>query len=404
MPARILTDVEVRSLKPEPSGRLMIYDAKARGLCLRVSAGTKAWSFVYRPRGSAQQRRFTIGDYPAWSLSQAREKALALRRLVQDGGDPVVAAKERSEALTVAGLIARFIEWHAKVKLRSWRDYESLLSRDVVPVLGRRLAHELTRGEVANLIDKIALRAPVVSNRNLQTLSSVYSWAVSEGLVPSNPVIGLKQRHTEVPKERVLSDAEIAAFWTASAAAAPSYRDAFRLILLTGQRPGECAGILAEEVDPVKATWTLPAARTKNKRPHAIPLVGEALAIARRLRSETPSGRLILSPRGKPLSPQNMAKAFERLREGIFDEGATPHDLRRTAATVLGRLEIDRMTIAYVLNHASTTKSTVTGSTYDQYTYMPQKKRALEALDAEIRYVISGVPRPDNVTVLKVGA
>lgn len=386
--ARTLTDVEVRSLKPEGGERLMIYDAKARGLCLRVSAGTKAWSFVYRPRGSTQQRRFTIGDYPAWSLAQAREKALTLRRLVQDGGDPVAAAKERREALTVAGLIDRFIEQHAKKKLRSWRDYESLLKRDVVPALGHRLAQELTRGEVANLIDKIAARAPVVSNRNLQTLSSVYSWAVSEGLVQSNPVTGLKQRHAEVPKDRVLSDAEIKAFWHASASAAPAYRDAFRLILLTGQRPGECAGIRAEEIDLVRGTWSLPVARTKNKRAHSIPLVGEALAIAARLCAETRAGPLILSPRGRALSPQNMAKAFERLREGIFQAGATPHDLRRTAATLLGRSEIDQMTIAHVLNHASTTKATVTGSTYDRHDYLPQKKRALEALDANLKAII----------------
>jgi hypothetical protein len=65
MPAKALTDVEVRSLKAEPGKRVVVYDAKARGLCLRVTPGTKSWSFIYRPKGSPRQKRYTIGDYPA---------------------------------------------------------------------------------------------------------------------------------------------------------------------------------------------------------------------------------------------------------------------------------------------------------------------------------------------------
>jgi hypothetical protein len=90
--------VEVRALKAGPDERLVVYHAKARGLCLRVTARTKSWSFIYRPKGGAKQRRYTIGDYPAWTLLAAREKALALRRTVQDGGDPVLQMKVRREA------------------------------------------------------------------------------------------------------------------------------------------------------------------------------------------------------------------------------------------------------------------------------------------------------------------
>src|SRR4051794_37971044 len=99
MPARALTDATVRSVKPGPDQRVVIYDSLARGLCLRATSRTKSWSFVYRPKGTAQQKRYTIGDYPAWSLSQAREKALAMRRLVQDGGDPVAEGRARRTRL-----------------------------------------------------------------------------------------------------------------------------------------------------------------------------------------------------------------------------------------------------------------------------------------------------------------
>ena len=73
-------------------------------LCLRITARTKSWSFIYRPKGRAQQKRYTIVDYPAWSLSEAR-KALALRRQVQDGGDPVAEGKASRDALTIAGMV-----------------------------------------------------------------------------------------------------------------------------------------------------------------------------------------------------------------------------------------------------------------------------------------------------------
>jgi len=397
MPARALTDTEVRSLKAHAEQRLVVYDAKARGLCLRVTARTKSWSFIYRPKGRAQQKRYTIGDYPAWSLSEARNKALALRRQVQDGGDPVAEGKASRDALTVAGMVERFVS-KSKSRLRSWQTYESLLKRDVLPVMGDRPAGAVARAEVANLLDRVAERAPVVANRVQNTLSSVFSWAPSEGLVPTNPVLGLRKRHNEVPKERVLSDGEIRTLWHATAVMGPAYRDVLRLILLTGQRPGEVAGIRGREVNFEHALWTLPPERVKNKRRHLVPLTGEALTIIRKRGEGAGSGPLFITPRGHTPTSQGVAKAFERLRQdGVFETPATPHDLRRTAATLMGRLEIDQMTIARVLNHASTTKATVTGSTYDRHTYEPQMRRALEALDAEIGRIVSGVQPAHNV-------
>jgi integrase len=400
MPARALTDAEIRSLCAAPGQRLIVYDAKARGLCLRITSGAKSWSFIYRPKGSPRQRRYTIGDYPAWTLAAAREKALVLRRQVQDGGDPLVAAKTSRDALTVAGLVDRFLNRYAKAKLRSWRDYEAVLRRDVLPVLGDRRADALTRAEVADLLDRVAMRAPVMANRLQNTISSVFSWALSEGLVEANPVTGLRKRIKEVAKERVLTDEELQSFWQATEGVAPAFRDTLRLILLTGQRPGECAGIRAEEVDLAAGQWTIPAGRTKNKIEHTVPLVGEALAIITRLAHARPTGPLILTPRGKELTSQNLAKAMEGLRKGLFAETVTPHDLRRSAATLMGRLEIDQMTIGRVLNHASTTKATVTGAVYDRYSYTPQKRRALEALAGEIARVVTGLAGQPNVVAL----
>ncbi len=108
------------------------------------------------------------------------------------------------------------------------------------------------------------------------------------------------------------------------------------------------------------------------------------------------------TPRGHAATNVSLSKAFSSLRARGFlqDVKATPHDLRRTAATLMGRLDIDQMTIARVLNHVSTTKPTVTGSTYDRYTYEPQMRRALAALDAHIRYIVGADPTAGNVVTL----
>ena len=401
MAGKTLTDAEVRGLKAEAGKRLVIYDAKARGLCLRISPASKSWSFIYRPKGDLRQKRYTIGDYPAWSLADARDKALALRRRVQDGGDPVLEAKLRRDALTFAKLVDRYMTGHAK-KLRSAREYQQLLDKDVIPVIGDRRVDEISRPEIGLILDDITKRAPVVANRVMNVISSVFSWAVSEGLAKENPVRGLKKRTQEKPKDRVLSDEEIRLLWAGLDTTAPLYKDAVRLILLTGARPGEVVGMAREELDLDKALWRIPEERVKTKVAHTLPLVGEALAIVTRLAKGKRSGPLFQNTKGKVPTSQDLAKAFERSRT-VLQEPATPHDLRRTAATIMGRLGIDRLTIAYVLNHGSTIRATVTGSTYDKHDYLPQKKRALEALDQQIAATLTGGEPPTNVVILAKG-
>jgi integrase len=394
-----LTDVEVRALKAEAGQRLVVRDGKVPGLTLRVSPTNKAWSFVYRARGEARQRRYSIGTYPAWSVAAARDKALALKKRVQDGGDPVIEEKIRREALTFSKLVERYMANHGK-KIRSAAEYQQLLDKDVVPRMGERRVDEITRPEVGVLLDDVAKRAPVVANRVMSVISSVFSWAVSEGLAKDNPARGLKKRGTERAKERHLDDEEIRALWSGVETTAVLYKDVIRLVLLLGARPGEVCGLRREEVDLDAALIRLPPERVKTGQPHALPLVGEALAIVTRLCEGKRAGHLFLTTKGKAPTSQDLAKAFERTRS-VLKNSATPHDLRRTAATIMSRLEIDRLTIAYVLNHQSTVKATVTGRTYDRHDFLPQKKRALEALDAQIAAILRKEPMPDNVVAMR---
>lgn len=400
MPAHRLTDRMLQSLKPA-AARREFWDSEVSGLCVRVTPqGTKSWSFLFRPRGGGPKRRFTIGDFPAWSLKDARERALVLRQQVQRGLDPVIERRRAKEALTLGKLAEAYLR-QAKAELRSGDAYEAMLNCHIIPKLGDRKAADLKRADVVMVLDELGARAPISANRVQAVTSAMFSWAVDQGLLEANPIIGLAKRGVERAKDRTLSDDEIRRLWSATGTMIDAYRDTLRLMLLTGQRSGECAGIRAEEIDIESEVWTIPAERVKNKREQLVPLVGEALEIVRRLLAGKKRGALIVTARGLDLTPQNLAKAFERLPTGTLDADATPHDLRRTAATIMARLGIDRFHIAAVLNHASTTRATVTGAVYDRHTYLPEKTRALSALDREIQQILSGHVSDGNIVPLR---
>jgi integrase len=336
-------------------------------------------------------------------VAAARDKALALRKAVQDLGDPAREFIEQKQALTVKELIARYIEQYARPHLKSWKAYQDSLNRDVGgSILADRKARAVHRADVADLLNKLAGRSGVVANRTQAMLSSVFSWAVSEGLVDANPVKGLSKRTDEGPRERTLSDEEIRRCVPVFRRMGQPYGVAFLIVLLTGCRPGEAAGIQGSEIDLKAGVWTVPKERSKNKSAHAVPLVGEAGDFIRALAKGGGQGPLLSKPRGGVPSPQDLSQAFQRLPAGVLDGHATPHDLRRTAATILERLEINRLYVGAVLNHKSTVKAGMTGGVYSQHDFLPQKTRALEALDAEIRRIVTG--EADTDKVVRIGS
>ena len=336
---RPLTDGTIRALRPAPGERIEVVDGTVPGLILRASATSKSFAFVYRPKGERQQRRITLGSYPILTLAGARQRAAKLKLQVWDGADPAGSRQAEKEALTVEGLVARYVDKYAKKKLRSWQDYDAALKRDLIPVLGKKKATAIERTDIADLLDKVAERSGVTANRLQAMTSSVFKWALDAGLVKTNPCTGLRKRHEETAKDRYLDDDEMRKFWTATAGASAPVRDVLRLILLTGQRPGECSGIRREEVDLERAVWTIPAERVKNKTEQVVPLTGEALSIVRRLAVDGPAkGPLIVTARGNEMGPQDLAQATKRLRDAVSAVPWTAHDLRRTAATTLGRL------------------------------------------------------------------
>jgi integrase len=218
---------------------------------------------------------------------------------------------------------------------------------------------------------------------------------VEQDLLPTAPTAGVKAPAKETARERVLTDAELAAVWRAADALGPAARAFVRLLILTGQRRDEVAGLRWADVDldaAGGAVWTLPREATKADRTHEVPLSAAAVAILAGLPRE---GEYVLSTTGgrRPISGYSKVKA--RLDELAGVTGWRFHDLRRTAGTGLARLGVAVATISRVLNH---TEGGVT-KIYNRYGYLDEKRAALNRWAAHVEWLVA--PAPDNVVALR---
>ena len=314
-------------------------------------------------------KKLTLGAYPALDLATARRRAQEALGNVAGGKDP--AALKRASMATarltraaevdrVERVVEHFIERHAKPNTRDWRETERMLVNEVVGRWkGRRLS-QITRAHVHEMLDAIIDRgAPIRANRVFAQFRRMCRWAIARGILDRDPCQGLTAPSTETPRDRVLGDDEIRLAWQAFESIGWPFGPIAKLLLLTGARRDEVAGMKWSELDLAARVWTLPAARTKNKRDHQIPLSDAAVRIIEGLpRIGDARDGFVFSTTGKtPVSGFSRAKAAldktvlelakERAeaqgedREGVEALGHwTFHDLRRTIATNLQRLGV----------------------------------------------------------------
>lgn len=430
----MLTETKIRSLKPKAQ-RYEVADGGRNGLVLRVTPnGVKTWVLRYRIDG--RPRRFTIGTYPTKSLEGARRDAGEKRGLVEGNVDPGEVKRTNREeerrrreaertAATIGTLCSRYLELHAKPKKKSWAEDERQINRDVLPRWKHHKAREITRADAQALLDAIAARgAPVAANRMKALLSRLFRWALARGYVDLNPVAGIELPATEKPRDRVLTEAEVKAFWNGLDLTPLSdpVKGALRLILTTAQRPGECAGITYEEIaeHDGRILWTIPGERRKSGETHAVPLSSLALRIIGDWKDR--KGPVFPGPKGKPEEPpepittralgyalrRNVGepdptppkKHGKRRRFPIQAAPFAPHDLRRSAATLMSNAGVAGLVKPLILGHAP---QGITRQVYDLFDYLPEKAAALEAWGRRLERIVTG-EEPAKVIQLRGAA
>ena len=406
------TDKSIKALKAK-SERYEIWEDGRTGLGVRVSPkGRKSWMYMYRFGGKA--RRMTIGTYPAIGLASARVKHSSAKELLAKGTDPGARQIERKRAErnaeTVTQLVEEYLEKWARPRKRSADEDERTLRKEVLPAWGRRKAKEITRRDVITLLDGIVDRgSPIQANRTLATVRKMFNFALSRDIVDATPVAMVKAPAKENQRDRVLSADEIRTLWNGLDAAPMSegVKLALKLELVTAQRKGEVVEAAWSEIDFEKKAWTIPAERSKNDKVHVVPLSPLALEFMQKAHELAGGSPWVLpSPGGnRPITPRSVNHALykvlrpappKRPKPAIEIENFTPHDLRRTAASGMTALGINRLTVSKILNHVETGVT----ATYDRYAYDAEKRHALDAWAAHLEKVLSGKPLADNVFAL----
>ncbi|MBT5470897.1 MAG: tyrosine-type recombinase/integrase [Nitrospina sp.] len=375
-----LTDAKIRGL-PKPPKRTVLFE-EGTGFGLRLEpSGRKSFILFYWFNG--KKDGVTLGRYPKLSLADARAVVAKIKQKIERGEDPKVEIKETQRAnrnfYTVGDLCHEYIERHAKVKKKSWKEDQRILAKDIIPIWNRRKASDIKRKDVIGLLDNIVERgAAIQANRTLAVIRRMFNFSIERDILEFSPCTAVKAPAKENIKDRVLSDEEIKALWGQLDKCESLDRRialSLKLMLITGQRKVECLHLKITDID--KGWWSIPKEISKNGKPHRIFLSPQATEIISLAKELLPESDLVFpSPRTRRAflgSSIDHALRETKVQE-VIKVDFTPHDLRRTASSMMTSMGIPRLTVSKILNHS---EAGVTAKHYDHYAYDKEKKEAL---------------------------
>ena len=387
----------IDGLKPLVDKRISYTSGVVPGLVLEVlPSGAKTWRVRYRTPGGrkGKSRSFTIGDATVIKLGPALDKAREILGAVKlEGRDPH--DERQSTGNTFSALFTDWLERHAKPKKKSWVHDEGMYHRHLHERLGRLVAADIKRKDVAAALDDIAKAASgIQANRAQALISSIFSWAVNEGRLEHSPTFRIPKRGIEAPRERTLTIQEIKAVWNGLADGPHGFamEGVLRLALLTGQRRSEIAEAGKTELHLAgqEPYWIIPGSRTKNGVMHRVPLPPMAAAVFAAAVADSASP-FVFPGRGATnaaIDPHAVTRAMKRLTTALNIENATVHDLRRTVGTNLARLGVSKDIRARILNHVDGARS-VTDAVYNQHEFWAEKRAALQLWESELRSIVT---------------
>ena len=404
-----LTDATIRKMNPPAKGRRLVFDEHKeapKGFGVRItSAGRCAFVLRYLTH-DGKDRLMTVGEHPTWSVAAARKQASEYRRDIDAGTDILEQRREEKAEPTVREVTTRFLK--SKAKLASYADIEAALRNHVLPALGKKKMRDVRRRDVIPVIENLAESHPRQAGLVLTYLKQLFAYAEDREIVEASPVASLRPEKigrglTATKRDRVLTDDEIRTLWSVTDPPSGMHKASLlvlKMVLVTGQRPGEVAGMRWSEIDG--ATWTVPAARRgKTEDAHSVPLTDTTLALLDEARS-LGSYEHVFNARARPIAREAVAKALHRCADH-FEMGEPhwrPHDLRRTMRTGLAAAGVRETVAEIAIGHVRQGIAAV----YDRHQYEAEKRAALEAWERRLLRIVDGAPADDNVVPLRGGA
>ena len=363
-----LTDAFVRSLKPREK-RYDVYDAQLAGYGIRVSPlGTKSW--IVLSRNNQRKTRVTLGRYPQMSLNTARQRALVTLNAMAQGEYKRTNSFELfSDALQ---------EWYLRDQStnKSFAQVEKTIALHVEPYLKNFKIREIEKRDLLKIIDRVGRKAPTQANRVLSFVKRFFTWCVSRDLLDVSPANGIAKFKTEQGRDRVLSPIELERVYQACDQLEYPFGPLYKILLLTGQRLNEVAGMSWTEVDFDNAIWTIPSERAKNKSSHLVHLSKPVLKELNALYEFSSSDLVFTTTGSTPVSGFSKSKRKLDHLSGVTNWRL--HDLRRSFATVTTEtLGFEPPVVDRILNHVSGSVQGI-AAVYQRGEYLKKRKEVLE--------------------------
>lgn len=375
-----LTDVMVKQATPravayeEPDGqdnlRLVVYPS-----------GKKSWAVRYR-NASGTVRKVTLGPVERTSLKDARKWAKQLMVQVQAGHDPGAKEKPAPDAETVESAFKKFmVARRAQDRNRSADEVQRQFDTYIEPAIGARILKDLTGEEARKpVLALLDAGSRLMANRLHATIARFLKWCAEpdQGLLEASPYTKHRKPADERTRDRVLSNAELAAVWHAAAGADQPFGSIVRLLILTAQRRSEVAEMVEIELDLNARRWTIPSHRAKNGDRHVVPLSEPAIAELAAVKRVKGKAGFVFTATGEAAFA-NFGRSKLALDKVLnFNEAWRLHDLRRTATSGMAALGIPAPVVEAILNHRTGTRSGVAG-VYNRHRYLDEAELALRA-------------------------
>lgn len=443
----ISTDRQVSALKPSET-KYDVAISGSRGLSLRIyPTGAKVFGYRYTSMSGAR-RRHVLGAYPDLALAEARDKAAALRIDVIEGGDPAGARAAEKEKARTGETLNELAEayWAAAAQgLHGGRrrpkspdtiaKERSHWTRHVGPRAGDLRLEAIRRRDIKALMKSLVKEtklAPATLADIGGMVHAVLAYGVLEERLEFNPAAGQTRPLEVQSRDRLIRDDALAVILKAAIGSSPSSEPAERredpaarmgptvglavqLVIHSLTRRAEVAGAQRSEIDRSARQWVIPAARAKARHVHIVPLTASMLRIIDAAEALHPGSKYIfpaIGPELEHLDPHTITRAFARIVSRHKLPHGSPHDIRRSGATTLiGQYGVRRHVAGLLLGHTLKEGAAVT-SVYDRYSYLPEKRAALEAWEGHLARLVdvtlqrapteAGAPAPASTDVLGV--
>ena len=379
-----LTDAQVRNA-PLKATRYRISDGNALFLQVEPNGG-KYWRLRYRHVG--KEKTLALGTYPEVSLSEARDKTLAARKLIANGIDPAAKKQEEKrlavyktdntfEAVAKEWFETNKPKWTPRHAERLWRRIEL----HAVSEFGNRPIADISSLELLEAIRKIEKRGTTeVSHRVLQTCGIIFRYAVLTKRMPYNPTSDLRgalKPHKAKNYPRIATK-EIPTFLKCLESAKTSQQNkiAVRVMMLTFIRTGELRKSKWQDVDFKEKEWRLPREITKMHDIHIVPLSKQTLKLLKELKLMTGSGDLMFPPQQRRRHMLMSENTINQLIKRMGYKGKhVGHGFRGLASTALNEMGFPPDVIERQLAHADRNKIR---AAYNHAEYLPQRREMMQ--------------------------